>query len=65
MTSRDRALSDRLIKAALVVLIASMVLRLNAIRGDSPGSDTAGRIMFAVSVVVFVVALGVRYIGKR
>ena len=65
MPSRDRRLSDWLIRAALVALIVSSLLRLNAIRVDSPGFRTAGVVLLVLSVVVFVMALGVRYIGRR
>lgn len=65
MASPDRRLSNWLIRAALIALIVSSLLRLNAIRVDSPRFHTAGVAVLVFSMVVFVMALGVRYIGRR
>jgi len=65
MASPDRRLSNWLIRAALMALIASSLLRLNAIRVDSPGFRTSGVVLLVFSVTVSVMALGVRYIGRR
>lgn len=58
MASPDRRLSNWLIRAALIALIVSSLLRLNAIRVDSPGFHTAGVAVLVFSMVVFVMALG-------
>ncbi len=65
VASPDRRLSDWLIRAAFIALIASNLLQLNAVRVDSPRFRTAGVVVLVCSMIVFVMALGVRYIGRR
>lgn len=64
-TPPDRTLSNRVLTTAMVLQIVSNLLHITGIRLESPGWRTAGLVVFVVSIVVFAVALGVRFIGKR